>query len=107
MKPTHEPPQTATNVHTDELPPGRWERRGLVAVFVATDPEATKHNKPGPKPRPEKYIWGDQDLRDAHTRYLYGERDDYIREGERVYQRTKKREERAARRAMNTGRSAA
>ncbi|GAA3510253.1 hypothetical protein GCM10022234_00600 [Aeromicrobium panaciterrae] len=85
---------------TLDLPPGRWERHGLIDRYVVTPPVPRKR---GPKPRPERYVWtNEQDVCDAHTRYLYGVRDDYVREGERVYQRNKKREERRARRAMTS-----
>lgn len=86
MKPTQDTPPPSI-----ELPSGHWERRGLVSVFVADDPERMKENKPGPIPRPESFKWSEDDLRAAHAHYVSGDRDAYIREGERVYQRLRKR----------------
>lgn len=73
-----------------ELEGGHWEKRGLVSVFVQTA------KKRGRRQRPDLYEWTTVSLCEAHRLFAAGERDERTREGERVYHRIRKQEQRAA-----------
>ncbi len=76
----------------DALPPGQWVQRGCVWHYVA-DPEA-----PGQALIPEEWEWDDEAARRAHAAFVKGDRDDWAREGERWYQRSRRAAQRASKR---------
>jgi hypothetical protein len=98
---------------TDALTGGYWCRsaRGI-AVWVSlpshTPPQQTRHVaatvdppvKAAPPRLPQKYPWVDATLLKAHAAYVRGRRDDWAREGERIYSRRRKRAQRKARRKV-------
>lgn len=69
----------------------RWERRGLMHVPVTVDP------KPGRPAIPVVGEWTPARLREAHRRHTRGVRSFLVVEGERLYQRERKRAQRAGR----------
>lgn len=71
-----------------ELPPGRWTG-GLVKRF---EPDRSKGGRPC---IPAVYEWDEAGLLAAHVAHKNGDRDDRTREGERLYQRERKRQQRA------------
>lgn len=80
------------------LPEGRWIG-GMVKRYVV-DPTLIH------TPRiDQRDGWSDTELRDAHRRYMTGDRDDETCEGERVYNRMNKRRSRARRRENGTQQS--
>lgn len=74
---------------------GRWERRGLVHIPIPSEP------KSGRTPKPTIAEWTPDRLKAAHRRFFHGDRDLLTREGERLYQAERKRQQRAG--AMSPG----
>jgi len=71
---------------------GRWELRNGVRVPVSGD--APKPNKGGRPPKPILGSWTPERIRQAHTRHNAGDRSLLVVEGERLYQRGRKRAQR-------------
>jgi hypothetical protein len=77
-----------TAIDPIELSGGQWVTRpGGLRVWQISLPR----NRLGAARRPENYYWDTATARRAHAAYVRGERDDRTREGERVYQRNRKR----------------
>lgn len=74
------------------LPPGRWRYVAGVMRFEPANPEQFAEY------RRTSYIWSGEQLKRAHAAWTRGVRNDWAIEGERLYQREKKRQQRARRR---------
>lgn len=68
-----------------------FARRGLIQVPVYVPPP----RGPGGRLKPQKFDWTPANLRHAHALFEAGDRTDWVREGERVYQRRQKRRQRS------------
>lgn len=68
-----------------------WERRGMIHHPITETPKA------GRKPQPTVGEWTPARLREAHRRFGAGEVSFLVAEGERLYQRERKRAQRAGR----------
>lgn len=67
---------------------GRWElRNGIRVPIIEPTP-------PGRRPQPTVGEWTPARLRQAHRRYAAGDTSLLVREGERLYQRERKRAQR-------------
>lgn len=68
---------------------GRWELRAGIRVPVI------EPTPPGRRPQPTVGEWTPDKLRQAHRRYAAGDTSLLVREGERLYQRERKRAQRS------------
>lgn len=86
------PCRKAANSHPtpgDALPAGRWQPSNWgILRYVTDDPTIDL--------RRDHHHWDARKLRDAHAAWTRGVRDDWATEGERRYQREKKRQQRRA-----------
>lgn len=74
-----------------ELTDGQWVTKpGGLRVWVP----APRRNH-GRAPQPTQFFWDTATARRAHANFYRGERDPWTVEGERVYQRNRKRRQRA------------
>lgn len=94
-----------------ELTGGRWIRdKWGVARWVPNASTRVPRRRPtrakvdvptkaAPPRKPQKFAWVERTLLKAHAAYSAGRRDEWAREGERIYSRRRKRVQRAERRA--------